>query len=194
MVILAVLVVAVAGVYTLVVVLSRQRAAAPGPAPQSAPAVVELSEAHSRAQAYAAGWQGDARLVGVTGGWHGIGADLSALSQSSWAFRYYSADARALQVVSVESGGISVLPEVPVRQALSPVEADWSFRGRDILITYLAHGGEAFLADHPQATVRAQLSARQGGRSIWYLSAVDAAAGASHQVRVDALSRRVIVE
>ena len=63
-----------------------------------------------------------------------------------------------------------------------------------MLLTFMAHGGEAFLAAHEQASVRVQLSAREGGRSIWYLNAVDAAAGASFQVKIDALSREVVVE
>ena len=193
--VLALLVVVIAGVYALVVVYVRRGRTKPAPpVVRTGSAPVPLPEAHDRAMGFALGWQADATLVGVTGGWDLNGPDAAASEQSEWVFRYYSPSAKALQIVLVAIEGTSALHQVPVHEAPLPVEADWQFLGGDMLLTFLAYGGEAFLADHAQASLRVQLSARESGRSIWYVSAIDAASGTSFQVQIDALSREVLIE
>jgi hypothetical protein len=192
---LIVLIVAIAGVYVLIALALRGRgAASSGPVQPAGPAPVALSEAQARAREWAAGWQADAQLVGVTGGWQLDGVDGARLYPSAWTFSYYSAGAGSVQIVTVEQDGTSALRQMPVPQRPVPVEADWGFVSEDMLLTFMAHGGQGFLDDHPQASLRAQLSGREGGRSIWYLSAIDPAAGASLQVQIDALSREVLAD
>jgi hypothetical protein len=89
---------------------------------------------------------------------------------------------------------VNAVRQMPVRQAPVPVEADWGFVSQDMLLTFMAKGGQAFLTDHPQASLRAQLSGREGGRPVWYLSAVDPQVGASLQIKIDALSREVLAD
>ena len=191
--VLLVLIVAIAGVYVLVALALRGRgAASSGPVQTARPAPVALSEAQVQAGEWAAGWQADAQLVGVTGGWQAGGSDGATLYPSAWTFSYYSAGAGSVQIVTVEQDGTSALRQMPAHQAPVAVEADWGFVSEDMLLTFVAHGGQAFLADHPQASLRAQLSGREGGRSIWYVSAIDPVAGASLQVKIDALSREVL--
>jgi hypothetical protein len=192
--ILVVLVLAIAGVYALVALMLRGRDAGPtiATAP-TRPAPVPLSEASAKAREWAAAWQADAQLVGVTSGWQAAGPDGATLYQSEWTFSYYSAAAGLLQIVMVDRQGVRTMQQLPARQAPAPVEADWSFTSDDMLLTFMAHGGQAFLDDHPRASLRLQLSAREGGSPAWYLSAIDPQVGASLQVRIDALSREVIV-
>jgi hypothetical protein len=192
--ILVVLIVAIAGVYALVALMLRGRDAGPTVAAvPTRPVPVPLSEASAKAGEWAVGWQADAQLVGVTSGWQAGGPSGATLYQSEWTFSYYSAAAGALQIVMVDRQGVSPMQQLPARQAPAPVEADWSFTSDDMLLTFMAHGGQAFLDDHPRASLRLQLSAREGGRPAWYLSAIDPQAGTSLQVRIDALSREVIV-
>ncbi|MBN1642891.1 MAG: hypothetical protein JXA09_16765 [Anaerolineae bacterium] len=193
--ILVVLVLAIVTVYALLATMGQERGVGPrGATVLIGPEPVLLSEAHVRAEEVALGWQADAELTGATTGWQGDEQGGRTLRQSAWTFRYYSPGARALQIVSVEPGGASALRQLPVDSAPAAVEADWDFTGEPMLLTFLAHGGQAFLAEHPRASVRAQLSAREGDRSIWYLTAIDPPAGASHQVKIDALSREVVTD
>ena len=195
--VLLALVVAIAAVYALVVAAVRGRGAGRGAESAIAtaptrPAPLPLAEAEALARAWAAGWQADAQLVGATSGWETGGADGTTRYQTEWTFRYHSAAAGALQVVMVDGQGVSAVGQLPARGAPAPVEADWEFVAEDMLLTFLAHGGQGFLRDHPQADVRLQLSGREGGRATWYVSAIDPAAGAALQVKIDALSREVL--
>jgi hypothetical protein len=192
--ILVVLIVAIGGVYALVAVMFRGRGI--GTAVTTAPtrpAPVPLSEASVQAGEWAARWQGDAQLTGVTSGWQAGGPDGATLYQLEWTFSYYSATAGVLRLVMVDRQGAHAMQQLPVRQAPAPVEADWNYDSEDMLLTFMAHGGQAFLEDHSQASVRLQLSGREGGRPAWYVSAIDPQAGASLQVKIDAMSREVIV-
>ena len=201
------LIVAIAAVYALVVAAVRGRGArgdagrgaepaiATGPVVATGPTrapPLPLAEAEALAREWAAGWQADAQLVGATSGWETGGADGTTRYQTDWTFRYHSAAAGALQVVMVDGQGASAAGQLPARGAPVAVEADWEFVAEDMLLTFLAHGGQGFLRDHPQADVRLQLSGREGGRATWYVSAIDPAAGASLQVKIDALSREVL--
>jgi len=189
---LIVLIVAIAGVYVLIALALRGRGgASSGPVQPARPAPVVLPDAQARAREWAAGWQTDAQLVGVTGGWQRAGARLYP---SAWTFNYFSARTGAVQIVTVAQDGTSALRQLPARQAPVPVEADWGFVSDDMLLTFMAHGGQGFLSDHPQASLRTQLSGREGGRSIWTMSAIDPVASASLQVKIDALSREVLTD
>jgi hypothetical protein len=83
--------------------------------------------------------------------------------------------------------------QVSVSKAPVPVKADWSLGSDELLYTFMAHGGEAFVREHAHVNLHFYLSGQDAGRPIWYLSAIAPEARQSFVVGVDALSRQVIL-
>jgi hypothetical protein len=92
--------------------------------------------------------------------------------------------------MTVDRAGAQLVRRVPVRKAPVSVEADWSLGSEELLITFLAYGGEEFIREHAHANLHFRLSGQEGERPTWYLSAIDPVARESFVVRVDALSRQ----
>jgi hypothetical protein len=154
--------------------------------------VTELQVAREQAQARALGWQADARLVGAGTQWQLAGDDRLTLGRPSWSFSYYSPGTGEVQTLTVDQAGTQLVRRVPVRRAPEPVEADWSLGSDDLLIIFMAYGGEDFVRQHAHANLHFRLSGQEGERPTWYLSAIDPVARQSFMVRVDALSREVV--
>jgi hypothetical protein len=169
---------------------------APAPAPVLAAPVEagkpELRVAREQARAWVAGWQPDAQLVSAVAGWQLAGGDRPAPGQASWSFSYYSPAAGLVQIVTVDRAGARPIRQIPVGKAPAPVTADWSLGDGDLLLTFLSHGGEAFLRRHAHVSLHFRLSAQERDRAVWYLSAIAPEARESHVVAVDALSRQVV--
>jgi hypothetical protein len=56
----------------------------------------------------------------------------------------------------------------------------------------MGHGGETFLAAHPDANIHAHLVADGPGGALWTLTAVEPVTGQSLMVGVDAHTRQVV--
>jgi hypothetical protein len=72
------------------------------------------------------------------------------------------------------------------------VEGDWALDADDLLLTFMACGGETFLQMHAPTNIHAQLGRTETGSFAWTISAIDPVAKESFTVGIDALSRQVI--
>lgn len=154
---------------------------------------VELRVAHEQALTLARRWQPDVQLVGVTTSWQLASGDQLTLHRPAWSFNFYSPTAHQIQAVIVDQRGAQTGPQRPVRKAPQSVTADWSLDSGDLLLLLLSYGGKAFIGAHPNANVHLQLKGDSAERSIWYITAVDAASRQSLIVGVDAQSRQVVL-
>lgn len=153
-----------------------------------------LDTARQQAVALATTWQPDAQLVGVSTSWQLASGDQLTLHRATWAFKFYSPAARRLRMVTVGPEGALAPREVPVQTAPAPVEADWGLDSDDLLLTFIASGGEQFIKQHALASIHFQLKRTDAGQSIWYMAAIDPVTRDSHSVSVDALSRQIVVQ
>jgi hypothetical protein len=69
---------------------------------------------------------------------------------------------------------------------------DWSLDSDTLLLSFLGYGGQEFMNAHPSANVHLQLTAKDGGRATWFVTAVDPVARQSLTVGLDAHSREVV--
>jgi len=153
-----------------------------------------LATAYQQAADLAAGWQADAQLVSAGTSWQLASGDRLTLHRPTWTFSYYSPSAGQVQMITAGGEGAELSRRTRADKAPAPVTADWSLDSDDLLLTFMANGGEAFLKGHSFVNIHAQLRADETGRSIWYLSAVDPVARESLTVGIDALSRQIIVQ
>jgi hypothetical protein len=151
-----------------------------------------LSAAHERARATATTWKPDAQLVGVGTSWLLAAGDRLTMYRPAWTFRFHSPAADQIQILTVNERGAQALQQIPSRGSPAPVEADWTLGSEELMMTFLATGGEAFLQEHGQANIHFTLERDQEGRSMWSLIALDPVARESLIVGVDALSREVV--
>jgi len=154
---------------------------------------LDLGVAHEKAQAWAAGWQSDAQLVGAVTRWQLAGGDRLTPYRPSWSFSFYSPAAGQVQTITVDQAGAQPVRRVSVGKAPVPVEADWNLDSDDLLSTFMAQGGDEFIREHAHVNLHFRLSGQDAGRPIWYLSAIDPEARQSFVVGVDALSRQVVL-
>jgi hypothetical protein len=170
---------------------------APAPAAHAAVAASArpgLQGAHERAHAWAVGWQRDAQLVGAAARWQLTGGETLAPDRASWSFSFYSPAAQQVQVLTADGTVARPVRQVPVKQAPVPVQADWGLDSRDLVVIFMAHGGEPFLRQHAHVSVHFRLSGQDAGRPIWYLAAIAPEARQSFMVGVDALTRQVVLK
>jgi hypothetical protein len=152
---------------------------------------LELKAARDRARALAVGWQPDVQLVGVTTSWQMASGDRLTLYRPAWSFSFYSPAAGQMQIVAVDMDGALATRQVPVHAAPASVDSDWELDSDELILTFLASGGEDFVRTHSRVNIHFRL-AEDSGRSVWYLTGVDPVARQSLTVRVDALSRQII--
>jgi len=153
-----------------------------------------LATAYQQAADLAAGWQPDAQLVSASTSWQLASGDRLTLHRPTWTFSYYSPSAGQVQMITVSGAGAELSRRTRADKAPAPVTADWSLDSDDLLLTFMANGGEAFLKLYSFVNIHAQLWADKAGRSIWYVSAVDPVARESLTIGIDALSRQVVVQ
>ena len=189
---LAVLVAVTVAVYGMLAVALVKERVAPMPVVQASAASgsLTLDRARSVATDLAVGSRADAYLVGATATWRLAGGDRLTLYRPAWAFRFYSPSAHRVQVVTVDQDGGRVERSVPVHTPPQRVDADWSLGAGDLLLIWMAHGGEEFMRDNAHVNIHCQLTA-EGGRPIWQVIALDPATRRSLVVRIDALTRQV---
>lgn len=179
--------------YAGLVLLQGRTESVDRPAALTAAEPVELQAAHEKALALARRWQSDVQLVGATTSWQLASGDQLTLYRPAWSFNFYSPTAHQMQAVIVDQSGAQPGPQRPVRKTPQSVTADWSIDSEDLLLLLLSYGGKAFIGAHPNANVHLQLKGDSTERSIWYITAVDAASRQSLIVGVDAQSRQVVL-
>lgn len=154
---------------------------------------LELEQAYHEAFGLARSWQADVQVVGATTSWRLAGGDTLTLHRPAWSFSFYSPAAGRVQVVTVDHGGAQAGPLQSVGTGPLEVAPDWSLDSDELLLTFLGHGGEAFLGAHPGANIHLQLQAEEPGRSVWYITAIDPVSRQSMLVGVDARTRQVVL-
>lgn len=170
-----------------------------GESPRSTPNLkagesLELQVAYERALALALSWQPDVQLSGATTSWQLAAGDSLTLQRPAWSFSFYSPTVRQIQTVFVDQEGVQAGRRQAVSTAPQRVAPDWSLDSDELLLTFLSYGGRDFMGVHPSANVHLQLKGDETGRSIWYITAVDAAVRQSLMVGVDARSREVVLD
>ena len=152
-----------------------------------------LQEAYSKSYEAASSWQSDVYLVSVTTSWRLTPQDDLTLYRSIWTFSFYSPSAGKAQTITfdpqgAQAGGIRSVDKPPYR-----AEADWSLNSDDLLSIFLGYGREEFVVDHANVNIHLQLTGKEDGRSIWYMTAIDPVARQSLVVGIDANSREVVL-
>jgi Tfp pilus assembly protein PilX len=177
--------------------VSQQQLASLQVASASEPGRMTLVTAQQQAAASAMSWRPDAVLVGATTSWQLMAGDRLTLDRPAWSFTFYSPSASKLQVVTAlqaDEGETSVQNsrQVQVNNAPAAVQADWDLGSGELLMIWLAYGGQDFIKQHARVNIHFQLKTGNDGQSVWYLSAVDPVARQSHTVLIDAVSRQVL--
>jgi hypothetical protein len=192
--VLVALVIVTLGVYGALTVFFARQKRVPTPVTVEAPrdGRLELRVAHEKAKVWAVGWQPDAQLVGTVTRWQLTASDPSMPYRPAWSFSFYSPAAGQVQTITVDPAGVQPVRQVSVSKAPVPVEADWSLDSGDLLLTFMAHGGEEFVRERAHVNLHFCLSGQNGERPVWYLSAIDPEARQSFGIGVDALSRQIV--
>jgi hypothetical protein len=194
---LMILALLVVGIYGALGLIFTRHPDVPLPTVQAATtdeATLTLQRAQQQALLEAGSWQPDAQLVGATTSWRLTAGDRLTLSRPAWSFSFYSPAASQVQIVTVTQEGAQAGRTTPVNVAPVPVEANWSLDSSDLLLTFMACGGEDFLKSHSHVNIHFQLKSEDAGQSIWYMTAIDPVAQQSLTVGMDALSRQVVVQ
>ena len=151
-----------------------------------------LRTAYKEALALALDWQADAQLSGVMASWQLASGDRLTLSQSAWSFQFFAPVAQQVLMVSVDQRGAQAGPRQAVFTAPQRLVPDWGLDSDTLLLSFLGYGGQDFMNAHPSANVHLQLTAQEGGRATWFVTAVDPLARQSLTVGLDAHSREVV--
>jgi len=152
---------------------------------------VSMEDAADRGLARAQLWAGDAFLVWVKGSWQPSGDWLQATYPPiAWSFYFYSSGKEALASATVRGDELFWAPPVASPTAYEALEPFPPSYGIDVAwLDFRAAGGEAFLLDHPDATVQYRLK-NEAGKLTWVIFALDEMA--NFEVKVDALSGLVL--
>ncbi len=188
--VLAAITVAVYGTLAVVIVEEKLGSAAALQV-TTAGSRLTLNRARSVATALATDLQSDAYMVGAATTWRLAAGDRLTLYRPAWSFQFYSPSARQLWVVSVDADGGRVERLITTHAPPQRVDADWSLGAGDLLLIWMAHGGEEFIRQNAHVNIHCQL-VREGGRSVWRMIALDPGTRQTLVVRIDAHTRQVL--
>ncbi len=154
--------------------------------------LVDFTEAEAWARAQAQAWRDDVRLVLVEGTWRPPAEWIQTeFLPISWYYTYYSPSQQALMSVGIHGEQVLETPPVPVnaeRPAIQPFPVP---QGPNVAwLVFRAAGGEAFLREHPNATVKLVLRQRDDAPR-WEILAMTEN-GQSLAIAVDAQSGTLI--
>ena len=151
---------------------------------------VTLAEAEQQARPQALSWASDARLIKVTASWRPKVDDLQLETPPiTWALIYYSPSKEAMATAHVDADSFAWGKSRPLgvdAEALTPFPPAQKIRVA--WLSFRAAGGEAFLAEHPGATV--QFSLRNVDGLVWTVLAFTRTA--KFEVDVDADTGTVV--
>ncbi len=154
-----------------------------------------LQQAHDQAISLALQWQADAQLVGVSTSWQLAGGDRLTLYRPTWSFSFFSPAQQQMQWIVVDRQSSYVVRTWAARAADLPVKADWSMDSNDLLLTFLAAGGDDFLKSHSLVNIHMHLQQdpnQDQNRSIWSITALDPQKQQSFTLHIDAISRAIL--
>lgn len=210
-IILVVLLIVVA-VLSLTFWFRNDRTAVPAPSSNSATTIAARADdiaptpeydgrsaivAYAAAQKTAAAWQQDAQLLTAQATWpQGATAAQLRQGETSWGFTFYAPSAQRIAVVSVVEDNATIVSEGDHQQA-DPVlsVSGWNLDSQDAIETFLAGGGNTFLAEQGVSTLTMALLASDGegnGRLEWQISLFSLQSGEALTMRVDATSGEIL--
>ena len=153
--------------------------------------------AYASAQKTAAAWQADAQLLTAQATWpQGATAEQLRQGEASWGFTFYSPSAQAIAVISVVEDDATLISEGEHQQSDPLLSASgWNLDSQDAIETFLASGGNSFLAEGGVSTLTMALlasDAEGNGRLEWQLSLFSLQSGQAFTMRLDATSGEVL--
>lgn len=153
--------------------------------------------AYASAQKTAAAWQPDAQLITAQATWpQGSTADQLRQGETSWGFTFYSPAAQQVAVFSVVEDEAALISQGDHQQTEPLLSASgWNLDSQDAIETFLAGGGNTFLADSGVATLTMALLANDvegNGRLEWQLSLFSLQTGQAFTMRLDATSGDIL--
>jgi hypothetical protein len=163
---------------------------APVPTPR---ATVELWDAYGQARAAVRAQAEDAQLVSASTQWQTANERTLLGGAHNWTFVFHSPASRSSFDVAADAGTAQVVNETGVEIAPETMdEGAWQAGPQDALLVFLAAGGRAFLAKHPQAMVDLHLGRDDAGRMVWTVVALDPGDRSLLSVLVDAETNEIL--
>lgn len=170
------------------------RAAATTASPTPTYVAIDLWGAYERACTAARGQAADAQLVSASTRWQGVGKEALLNGATGWTFVFYSAAGGDALDVVVDAGVGRVVNQAQVWVAPKTIaEGKWQAGPRDVLLAFLAYGGQAFLDEHPQALVDLHLAEGDEGGAAWAIVALDPEERGLLALVVDAETMQVLL-
>jgi len=161
--------------------------------PAPTPPPIELRYAYEAALGVARGYAEDAQIISASTSWHDTNRETLLAGASAWSFVFYApTDRQALDIV-VDSGGASLVKATRVWEVPPLItRGAWHSELKEVVLVFLAYGGEEFLAAHPHAQTDLHLGPDSEGRTVWSIVAFDNKEKALCSVTIDAATRHVI--
>jgi len=172
--------------------LNRPQPGPPGPTPWYE--VLTAREAYPQAEKVAKEWQSDARLSSATAAWSRATVAELTTGRTAWGFSFVSPSAGETAIVTVVGQQVE---QVQVQQVSKVPElldvAGWQVDSPLAARTFLEHGGEGFLRDHPDSEIHLRLSTRaEEGTIFWLAVGLSADGQSSAFLQIDAITGRVL--
>lgn len=135
----------------------------------------------------------DAQFVSATSQWEHPDGETLLSGRGEWTFVFYDSAAKEALDVVVSEGAGRIVDRSRIWQAPEVLAEEIVWRGpRDAMAVFLAYGGEAFIAAHPEAIVSAHLGVSDAGRPVWTVSAINIADRDVLSVATDAETNQVL--
>ncbi|HUW95265.1 MAG TPA: hypothetical protein VMW58_05720 [Anaerolineae bacterium] len=150
-------------------------------------------EALAGAQEAARAWQSDAQLVSANASWRGLPPDELMTEEVSWAYTFFSPQAREVRIWSVTPQGATAADTIDASPNTRVLDfAAWEVDSPQVLTAFLDHGGSGFLEENPEATISLRLGPSEDGESpIWLAFGISSSNRSTLTVQVDPVSGEV---
>jgi hypothetical protein len=156
--------------------------------------LLTAKEAYPQAEKVAREWRSDARLSGATAAWNRPAAAELTTGRTAWGFSFVSPSAEEMAIVTVTGQQVERIQAQPVSKVQELLDAaGWQVDSPQAARTFLEHGGEGFLRDHPDSDIHLRLSTRaKEGTILWLAIGLSADGQSSTFLQMDAISGRVL--
>ena len=210
--IILVILLAVVAVLSLTFWFRNDRTAVPAPSSNSATIIAQRANdiaptpeyegrsaivAYAAAQETAVAWQPDAQILTAQATWpQGATAQELRAGETSWGFTFYSPAAQKIVVYSVVEDRVAFVSEGEHQQTAPLLSASgWNLDSDEAIKTFLAGGGNQFLANGGVSTLTMALMAsdtEENGRLEWQISLFSLQTGQAFTMRLDATSGEIL--
>ncbi|MCA9919261.1 MAG: hypothetical protein KC445_14980 [Anaerolineales bacterium] len=153
--------------------------------------------AYAAALKTAESWQADAQILTAQATWpQGATAQELREGETSWGFTFYAPSAQKIAVFSVVED-TAVLVSQGEHQQTEPLlsASGWNLDSDEAVETFLAGGGNRFLADNGVSTLTMSLLAsdvEENGRLEWQIALFSHQTGQAFTMRLDATSGEIL--